>query len=168
MASVTTPAQAPVAAERVRIDGLFETHLTVTDLDRSIAFYRDTLGLPLASVFPERPVAFFWIGAPGQAMLGLWPSNNVLRLRLHLAFAVSLPELLAAPAKLRAAGITPRGFGGAPVDEPQVIAWMPAAVLYFEDPDGHNLEFVAMLDAPPRPDSGLLPWSAWQATAGRS
>jgi lactoylglutathione lyase len=43
----------------VRIDGLFETHLTVADLDRSVAFYRDVLGLPLAHAQPERGVAFF-------------------------------------------------------------------------------------------------------------
>ena len=30
--------------------GLFETHLTVSDLDRSIEFYRDVVGLPLALV----------------------------------------------------------------------------------------------------------------------
>ena len=27
------------------VRGLFETHLTVSDLDRSIAFYRDVVGL---------------------------------------------------------------------------------------------------------------------------
>jgi lactoylglutathione lyase len=28
--------------------GLFEAHLTVSDLNRSVAFYRDVVGLPLA------------------------------------------------------------------------------------------------------------------------
>ena len=32
----------------VPVDGLWETHLTVSDLERSVAFYRDTLGLALA------------------------------------------------------------------------------------------------------------------------
>jgi hypothetical protein len=32
----------------VPIEGLWETHLTVSNLDRSIAFYRDVHGLPLA------------------------------------------------------------------------------------------------------------------------
>lgn len=32
----------------VPVRGLFETHLTVRDLERSIAFYRDVVGLPLA------------------------------------------------------------------------------------------------------------------------
>lgn len=53
------------------IEALYEVHLTVSDLDRSIAFYRDKLGLTLARVFPERQVAFFWIGQGKDAMLGL-------------------------------------------------------------------------------------------------
>jgi lactoylglutathione lyase len=63
----------------IEIRGLFETHLTVGDLDRSVTFYRDVLDLPLARVFPERRVAFFWIGAPGKAMLGLWETGAVPR-----------------------------------------------------------------------------------------
>ena len=147
----------------VRIDGLFETHLTVSNLDRAVAFYRDVLGLPLAHTVPERRVAFFWLGAPGRAMLGLWEASDVLRLHLHLALAVSLDELLAAPARLRAAGVTPRGFGGAESDEPVVHCWMPAAAVFFTDPDGHSLEFLAMLPDEPRPDLSVQSWSEWQA-----
>jgi lactoylglutathione lyase len=54
------------------IRGLFETHLAVADLRRSMDFYSGILGLDLARVFPERKVAFYWIGGPGEAMLGLW------------------------------------------------------------------------------------------------
>jgi len=54
------------------IDRLFEAHLIVADLDASIAFYRDRLGLELAHVVPERRAAFFWVGARGDSMLGLW------------------------------------------------------------------------------------------------
>ena len=39
--------------------GLFETHLTVADLDRSVAFYRDVVGLPVALEVPDRGAAFF-------------------------------------------------------------------------------------------------------------
>ena len=56
----------------IPIRGLFETHLTVASLPRSMAFYSEVLGLELASVFPERHVAFYWIGGAGKAMLGLW------------------------------------------------------------------------------------------------
>lgn len=146
----------------MNITGLFETHLAVTDLNRSVAFYRDTVGLPLAYTQPERGVAFLWIGAPGRAMLGLWQSNPVLRLHLHLAFSVPLDDLLAAPANLRQAGVIPRGFGGAGDDEPLVYGWMPAGAVFFADPDGHSLEFISMLPNPPRPDLGIVSWTAWQ------
>jgi lactoylglutathione lyase len=54
----------------IPIRDLFESHLTVSDLARSMAFFGDTLGLKLARFFPERKVAFYlWIGGPGQAML---------------------------------------------------------------------------------------------------
>ena len=36
------------------VDRLFEAHLTVADLDASIAFYRDRLGLELAHVQVQR------------------------------------------------------------------------------------------------------------------
>jgi lactoylglutathione lyase len=41
--------------------GLFESHVTVTDLDQSVAFYLDTLGLLLVLESRERGAAFVWI-----------------------------------------------------------------------------------------------------------
>src|ERR1035437_2620741 len=75
----------------VPIRGLFESHLTVADLDRSVGLYRDVLGLELAHRIPERHCAFFWLGAPGHTMLGLWSiHSSPIRARLHIAFAVEL------------------------------------------------------------------------------
>lgn len=146
----------------VPIAGLFEAHLTVTDLNRAIAFYRDKLGLPLASVFPERKVAFFWIGAPGRAMLGLWEAGTMpMHLSLHVAFQVGLPDLHESPARLRNAGIEPRDFAGQPTSEPVVLAWMPATAVYFHDPDDNLLEFITMLPDAPRPELGVLSWNDW-------
>lgn len=145
------------------IRSLFETHLTVAGLPQSMAFYGGVLGLELARVFPERQVAFYWIGGPGKAMLGLWGTGSgPLRMKLHLAFGVDLGDLLEAPARLRAAHVTPRDFAGSPADEPVVLAWMPAAAVYFEDPDGHQLEFLAMLSDAPRPEWGVLAWTDWR------
>ena len=68
------------------VRGLFETHLTVADLDRSMAFYRDVVGLPVALEVPERGAAFHWIGRPGQAMLGLWSIGSApMGMQLHVA-----------------------------------------------------------------------------------
>ena len=142
------------------VDGLFETHLTVADLERSVAFYRDIVGLPVALELPERGAAFHWIGQPGQAMLGLWSIGSApMGMRLHIAFDVSLDHVLAAPELLRAQGVEPLSFFGEPADEPSVIGWMPAAAVYFRDPDEHMLEYLAMLEGPPKPDLGIVPWS---------
>lgn len=143
---------------------LYEAHLTVRDLARAIAFYRDKLGLTLAREFPERGVAFFWIGSPGHSMLGLWqqdvsapfPSN-------HTAFAASLADVLAAPTRLRSAGIEPLDFEGKPFAEPVVLAWMPAAAVYFRDSEDNLLEYIALLDEPPRPELGVVSWPNWKS-----
>ena len=38
---------------------------------------------------------------------------------------------------------------------------MPAAAVYFRDPDGHLLEYLAMLNEDPQPERGIVPWSQW-------
>jgi catechol 2,3-dioxygenase-like lactoylglutathione lyase family enzyme len=148
----------------VPIRGLFESHLTVSDLERSIAFYRDVLGLELAHRIPERHCAFLWMGGRGHTMLGLWSIyTSPLRARLHIAFNVAVDDVIASVRLLRDAGITPRSSGGGPaIEEPIVLAWMPAASVYFDDPDGHSLEYIAMLPDPPRPELGVTTLSAWR------
>ena len=154
----------PAMAAATPIRGLFETHLTVADVPASTNFYSDVVGLPLALDLPERNAAFMWIGAPGRAMLGLWGiGSSVNSMQLHIAFDVALDDVLAAPARLRDAGVTPLGFFGAETDAPDVLAWMPAAAVYFRDPDGHLLEYLAMLDEPPRPEAGIVPYAEWTA-----
>lgn len=148
----------------VPIKGLFEAHLTVSDLERSIEFYRDVLGLPLAYRLPARQVAFFWVPTSERAMLGLWSiGTSPLRVRLHIAFQVELEHVFESVRALRGAGLTPLDSGGGnPIGEPRVLCWMPAASVYFDDPDGHSLEFIAMLDETPRPELGRLSWSEWR------
>ena len=90
-----------------------------------------------------------------KAMLGLWSiGTSPLRMRLHIAFDVALPQVFESVAALRRAGLTPRSGDGTPIEEPIVLSWMPAASVYFDDPDGHSLEFICMLDETPRPELG--------------
>jgi lactoylglutathione lyase len=146
------------------VSGLFETHLTVSDLSRSVAFYRDVVGLPLALEVPERGATFLWVGGPGESMLGLWSLGSApIGISLHVAFKASLEDVLDAPDRLRGLDVTPLTFFGIETTEPSVIGWMPAAAVYFRDPDGHLLEYLAMLDSPPDPEGGIVPWSQWTA-----
>jgi lactoylglutathione lyase len=59
--------------------------------------------------------------------------------------------------------VTPLSFFGVEADEPSVIGWMPAAAVYFRDPDGHQLEYLTMLDEQPRPEAGIILWSEWRS-----
>lgn len=148
----------------IAIHDLFESHLTVSDLDRSVRFYRDVLGLPIARIVPERRAAFFWIGARGKAMLGIWEAGSgPQKMTQHLAFTVEVDDVLASLDALRQAGIAPLDLDSQPTDEPVVIGWMPAVAIYFHDPDGNLLEFLAMLPQPPRPGLGVVPWSSFVA-----
>ncbi len=145
------------------IQELFETHLTVANLDRATKFYGQVLGLELAQAFPERHVVFYWLGGRGKSMLGLWETGlGPQRMQLHTAFRMELRDLLHTAEKLKSCNVTPRDFARRPTAEPDVLAWMPAASLYFDDPDGNQLEFIAMLPDEPRPELGVLRWSEWQ------
>lgn len=146
----------------ITVDRLFEAHLSVANLDISIAFYRDKVGLELAYVLPARQAAFFWIGSRGNGMLGLWAAGSApQKMTLHIAFAAALDHVIAAPRALQSAGIEALDFDGQPTREPVVLAWMPAASVYFRDPDGHLLEYIAMLVDEPRPDAGVVTWREW-------
>jgi lactoylglutathione lyase len=150
----------------VPASGIFETHLTVSNLSRSVNFYGKLLGFELALHFPERHVAFYWVGGRGHSMLGLWEAGTgPQRISLHTAFAVPLEFLLESPTRLRELGIEPLDFDRRPANEPVVLAWMPAGSIYFYDPDGNMLEFITMLPETARPELGVVPWSAWQAPA---
>ena len=149
----------------IRVEGLFEAHLTVRNVQRSISFYRDVVGLELGIEQPERPAAFFWVGGRGRSMMGIFGagSSDHLREQHHVAFQVTLEDVLAAPLRLRGVGVTPFGGRKEPINEPIVFPWMPAASVFFNDPDGNVLEYIAMLPDPPWPEPGPVSRSEWQA-----
>ncbi len=157
---------------------LYEAHLSVADTGAAQAFYTGVVGLQFAHRDLTRDIVFLLAGDDRRSMLGLWgPSTSYGRdfHKSHLAFAVSLAELLDAGQKLRSCGVACQDFHGHQTDEPSVIGWLPSAQLYFRDPDGHSLEFIALLDDPPDPNflGSLSEWrkrpnQAMQRTAPRS
>ena len=96
-------------------------------------------------------------------MLGLWSLGSApMGLSLHVALKASLGDVLGACDALRSHGVTPLSFFGGETTEPSVIGWMPAATVYFRDPDGHLIEYLTMLEEPARADRGIVPWSDWK------
>ncbi len=145
------------------ITGLFETHLNVTNLERSMDFYERILGLQLGTVDQHRRIAFYWLGGWGEAMLGLWEKPAPEVQRQHFAFRASVQDVLhRAVPYLRERHLTPSNFLDDGTERPMVFGWMPALAIYFADPDGHSLEFIAMLPGAPRPDLGVVSWEDWQ------
>ena len=127
-------------------------------------FYRDVVGLTLARTVPERHVAFFWIGQPRQAMLGLWSTlTSPMGMELSLRVPGQLETVVASVAALRDAGLQPMSGAGEVIDEPEVIAWIPSASVYFRDPDGHSLEYIAMLPEAASPEMKNMPLSRWRS-----
>jgi hypothetical protein len=43
-----------------------------------------------------------------------------------------------------------------------VFAWMPAISIYFDDPDGHSLEFIGILEGKSRPENGIISYERWK------
>ena len=145
------------------IRGLFEAHLDVADLERACHFYGEILGLEQGRIDHARRVAFYWIGGRGEAMLGLSEHPATEIRPQHVAFRASLDDVLhRAVLFLQTRNLSPRNFLNDSTERPMVFGWMPALAIYFRDPDGHSLEFIAMLLDPPRPEVGVVSWDAWQ------
>lgn len=143
---------------------LYEAHLPVSDTDAAKRFYVDVVGLQFGHRDLTRDIIFLYTGADRQSMLGLWGPDTARGCEFHechIAFRVSLSELLSAGERLNAAGIETQNFGREKTTEPSVIGWMPSAQLYFRDPDGHVLELIALLDD--APDSSFVGrFSEWK------
>lgn len=125
------------------IGGVLETALYVADMDRSTAFFEEVLGLQVL-MRSERLTAFdagrssvllvFLRGASVKDMsspTGVVPGHDGTG-PLHMAFAIGAADYAAWGDRLRRSGAPIRGE----------MTWPRGGrSLYFEDPDGHVLEF---------------------------
>lgn len=149
------------------IQGLYETHIQVRDLAKSVAFYTEVLGLRVAHRDPTRPIVFLWIGSGKDYMLGLWQEETNFQPR-HFAFRADKEDILNyAVDYLKTRDLTPYNFLKDGIEAPMVFAWMPALAIYFNDPDGNQLEFIAVLEGESRPELGVLSYADWKEYTAR-
>jgi lactoylglutathione lyase len=149
---------------------LYETHVSVANTETSKAFYVDIVGLDFAFRDPVRDIVFLWVGKDRRSMLGLWGPGTLYGTpfrKSHFAIAVELPELLLAGNRLNSLRIRTYNFAGEETTEPSVIGWMPSAQLYFNDPDGHSVEYITLLDDEPDPNF-IGSFTEWQRLAAVS
>jgi catechol 2,3-dioxygenase len=127
--------------------GISEIVLTVSDVERAVAFYRDVVGLRVDN--PVNPNwCWLWAGAPGAPQrIGLttgplsYGAEHV-RGPVHFALRIAPEELDAAMVELRAKGIE--------VEGPVKFKEWKARSIYFDDLDGNRVELCAMPAEQPR------------------
>jgi catechol 2,3-dioxygenase-like lactoylglutathione lyase family enzyme len=108
-----------------------QIHVSVSDVDRAVAFYRDVLGIPFLFQVPGQQMAFF--DCDGVRLYLGRPESETFRSNPVLYFSV--PDIDAAYAALEELGVEFR-------DRPHVVHRTEATELWmaaFRDPDGNNL-----------------------------
>ncbi|KAA0126200.1 VOC family protein [Chryseobacterium sp. SN22] len=143
------------------IKGLYETHLQVSNLEKAVRFYTEVLGLEFAHRDETRPIVFLWIGRNKTSMLGLWEQKENLQTR-HFAFTAEKEDILNFSSEfLKSKNLKPYNFLKDGSEKPMVFAWMPALAIYFNDPDGNQLEFISILEGEGRPELGVVSYEEW-------
>jgi lactoylglutathione lyase len=116
------------------ITGLYEIAIRVHDLARSESFYKGVLGLEEGLRDERRNWLFLRAG--GDAGMVVLQEDKSDWPRQHFAFAVRETDLSQAAAMLKDKGVS--------VSEPVYHEWMKGTSVYFDDPDGHSLELLAL------------------------
>jgi catechol 2,3-dioxygenase len=134
---------------QIRPLGVGEVVVRVADLRRSIAFYRDILGLELIRVIDDA-IAFMRVadGVQGHTqIIGLfskdWPPSRAgktwggaaprLSTLHHFAIEISLDDYAGVLEYLTRQGLEPNAA---------IHAWIGWRSIYISDPDDHTVEFV--------------------------
>lgn len=117
--------------------GIGHVHLKVSDLERSIAFYREVIGLELQQRFGTQAAFLSAGGYHHHLGLNTWESRGGMRPPrgttglYHVAFLYPTREALArAVAQVGKAGVPLVGAADHGVSE----------AVYLEDPDGNGIE----------------------------
>ena len=128
------------------IRGLAEVVLSVRDLEQSLHFYRDILGMKVISPPDLRGAVFLQVGeapegVPHQLVLARlpreapeFPAERAHRPMRHYAVELAPGTFERERDRLQALGL-PMRFGEHP--------FLPLRAFYVDDPDGNEIEFVA-------------------------
>ena len=121
----------------MKIDSLGHVFLKVRDQERAEAFYNGVLGIPIVGKLKKPPMTFFSLGnhhdfgilATSNDAVAPPPDSPGL---FHVAFKIgdTLDELWAAKKELETAGLKVGSYDHGITHS-----------IYFDDPDGNNLEF---------------------------
>ena len=122
---------------------ILHTMLRVGDLQRSIRFYTEALGMKLLRTTdrPEQRYSLAFVGYDDEsraAVLELTYNYGVERYELGSAYghvAVGVPDVKAACDKARR-------LGGKVTREPGPVKGGTTVIAFVEDPDGYKIEFI--------------------------
>jgi predicted enzyme related to lactoylglutathione lyase len=108
-----------------------QIHISVSDVERSVAFYRDVLGITHLFTVPGQPMAFF---ASGDVRLYLG-KPEAPEFRSHCVLYFTVDDIDAEVQRLTGLGVSFR-------DQPHVVHRDQSGELWmagFTDPDDHQL-----------------------------
>ena len=95
-------------------------------------------------------------------MLGLWEKPKAETDKGHFAFRCDSHDILNnSIAFLKERNLKPYNFLNDGTERPMVFCWMPTIAIYFDDPDGNQLEFIAILEGKARPELGVISYEEW-------
>jgi lactoylglutathione lyase len=122
---------------------ILHTMLRVGDLQRSVKFYTDVLGMKLLRTTdrPEQKYSLAFVGYEAEersAVLELTYNYGVERYELGSAFghiAVEVPDIKKACERVRSQG-------GKVTREPGPVKGGSSMIAFVEDPDGYKIEFI--------------------------
>jgi lactoylglutathione lyase len=126
---------------------MLHTMLRVGDLDRSVAFYTDVLGMQVLRTAdrPEQKYTLAFVGYGDErthAVLELTYNYGVDRYDLGTAYghiAIEVDDAAATCESVRAA--TPR-YGGAVTREAGPVKGGTSVIAFVQDPDGYKIELI--------------------------